>query len=119
MADSYKRKTWVRSVQQAALIAVLAGTAAGTAQAQTLNYTPSSALNGTTTFTDITAVTGSTVIATANTDDANSAAQPIGFTFNYNGAAFTEFVLNTNGLIRLGNAGPSSAASFPTFAQTP
>ena len=119
MADSYKRKTWVRSVQQAALIAVLAGTAAGTAQAQTLNYTPSSALNGTTTFTDITAVTGSTVIATANTDDANSAAQPIGFTFNYNGAAFTEFVLNTNGLIRLGNAGPSSAAAFPTFAQTP
>ena len=64
------------------------------AQAQTLNYTPGSAVNTAGTFTDL-GTTG-TVITTANTDDANSAAQPIGFTFSYNGTSFTQFVLSTN-----------------------
>ncbi|SHJ69202.1 Por secretion system C-terminal sorting domain-containing protein [Hymenobacter daecheongensis DSM 21074] len=82
------------------------------AQAQTLNYSPANAVNVAGTFTDISA-TG-TAIATANTDDANSAAQPIGFTFNFNGTAFTQFVLNTNGLIRLGAAAPSVANLFFT-----
>ena len=80
------------------------------AQAQTLNYTPTGATNIVTSFTDV-SITG-TAITTANTDDANSAAQPIGFTFNYNGAAFTQFILNTNGFIKLGNAAPSSAALY-------
>ena len=86
------------------------------AQAQ-FNYVPGNALNTTTTYTDL-AATG-TAIATANTDDDNSAAQTIGFTFTYNGTAFTQFVLNTNGLIRLGAAAPSSAAAFPPYAQAP
>jgi hypothetical protein len=48
-------------------------------------------------------------IATANLDDASSATQSIGFTFNYNGASFTDFVLNTNGFIKLGTAAPTLA----------
>ena len=84
------------------------------AQAQ-FNYIPGNAVNTTTTYADL-AATG-TAIATANTDDDNSAAQAIGFTFTYNGTAFTQFVLNTNGLLRLGAAAPSSAAAFPPFAQ--
>lgn len=77
------------------------------AQAQALNYSPGSAANVTGTYTDL--GTGGTAIATANTDDANSAAQPIGFTLTFNGAAFTQFVLNTNGFVKLGAAAPSAA----------
>jgi hypothetical protein len=81
------------------------------AQAQTaLNYPVVGATNTAGTYTDL--GTDGTVIATANTDDANSAPQPIGFTFNYNGTAYTEFVLNTNGVIRLGNAAPSTASLY-------
>ncbi|RTQ47225.1 T9SS type A sorting domain-containing protein [Hymenobacter gummosus] len=83
------------------------------AHAQGLNYTPATATNVTGTYTDL--GTNGTAITTANNDDANSAATPIGFTFNYNGAAFTNFVLNTNGLIRLGTAAPSAANMFGAF----
>ncbi len=62
------------------------------------------------TYTDL--GTNGTVITTANFDDANAAATNIGFTFNFNGVAFTQFVLNTNGFIRLGSSPPSVAALF-------
>ncbi|MFC6222974.1 T9SS type A sorting domain-containing protein [Hymenobacter artigasi] len=117
MIESYNRKTWASRLQKAGLAVLVAGGAAGAAQAQTLNYTPSTAVNVAGTYTDL-GTTG-TAIATANTDDDNSAAQAIGFSFNFNGIAFTQFVLNTNGLIRLGSAAPSSVAAFPPFAQTP
>jgi hypothetical protein len=93
-------------------VALLAGLPLAT-QAQTLNYTPTSAVNTTGTYTDL-GTTG-TAITTANNDDANSAAQPIGFTFTFNGTAFTQFVLNTNGIIRLGAAAPSVATLFGQF----
>ena len=70
------------------------------------NYNPDNATNVAGTYTDL--GTAGTAIATANTDNDNSAAQPIGFTFTYNGTAFTEFVLSTNGFIRLGAAAPSA-----------
>ena len=117
MMNSYTQKSWASSLQKAGLAVLLAGGAAGAAQAQGLNYTPTTATNVAGTYTDL-GTTG-TAIATANTDDDNSAAQAIGFTFNFNGTAFTQFVLNTNGLLRLGSAGPSSVAAFPPFAQTP
>ncbi|GAB3858745.1 hypothetical protein GCM10028822_34210 [Hymenobacter terrigena] len=81
------------------------------------NYVPTNAVNTAGTYTDL--GTSGTVITTANTDDANSAAQPIGFTFTYNGTAFTQFVLNTNGLIRLGAAAPSVANIFLSQDQSP
>ena len=80
------------------------------AQAQNLNYGTASATNTAGTYTDL--GTAGTAITTTNTDDANSAAQPIGFTFNFNGTAFTQFVLSTNGLIRLGTVAPSAANLF-------
>ncbi|WP_426058748.1 T9SS type A sorting domain-containing protein [Hymenobacter sp. B1770] len=79
------------------------------AQAQ-LGYGVTNAVNVAGTYTDL-GTTGTTIV-TANTDDANSAAQPIGFTFNYNGTAFTQFILNTNGLIKLGGTPPSTAALY-------
>ncbi|MBF9221895.1 T9SS type A sorting domain-containing protein [Hymenobacter ruricola] len=80
------------------------------ANAQSLNYPASSAtvVNGT--FTSI-ATTG-TAITTTSTDDANSAATPIGFTFSFNGQTFTDFVLNTNGFLKLGTTAPSATAMF-------
>jgi CARDB/Secretion system C-terminal sorting domain len=79
------------------------------AQAQ-LNYSASNATTVAGTYTDL--GTGGTAIATANPDDANSTAQAIGFTFNFNGTAFTQFVLNTNGFIKLGATAPSTADLF-------
>jgi hypothetical protein len=100
----------VRCLRRLGLTVLLAGGAALAAQAQLLNYSTSAATNVAGTYTDL-GTTG-TVIATANADDANSTAQPIGFTFTYNGTAFTQFVLNTNGFIKLGSAAPASAALF-------
>lgn len=45
-------------------------------------------------------------------DDDNSSVQNIGFNFAYNGTVYTQFVLNTNGFIKLGPSAPSSAAIF-------
>jgi hypothetical protein len=99
------------------LAALLAVGGLATAQAQNFGYAASTTTNVSGTYTDL--GTNGTVIATTNTDDANSTAQNIGFNFNYNGTTFTQFVLNTNGLLRLGASAPSSAAAFPTYGQTP
>ncbi|GGG57846.1 hypothetical protein GCM10011378_37380 [Hymenobacter glacieicola] len=75
------------------------------AQAQ-FAYTTFNSAIGAGTYTDL-ASTG-TAIATPNTDDANSAATPIGFSFQYNGQTFTDFVLNTNGYLKLGTTAPAA-----------
>jgi hypothetical protein len=82
-------------------------------QAQYLNYSPLRATNTAGTYTTLSTGT-SIVIPTANTDDANSTPQAIGFAFNYNGATFTDFVLNTNGFVKLGTTAPSAADLFPS-----
>lgn len=110
MTNTYTRKTWARYLQRLGLAAILTGGTAVAAQAQALNYSSTGATNTAGTYTDL-GTTG-TAITTANTDDANSAAQAIGFTFTYNGASFTQFVLNTNGVIRLGSAAPSTAQLY-------
>ncbi|RZK87741.1 MAG: hypothetical protein EOO62_38735, partial [Hymenobacter sp.] len=116
MKKPYTRLSRVaQRLRQFGLTALLAGGAATAAHAQQLNYSTAaiSASNTAGTFTDL-GTTG-TVIATANTDDANSTAQDIGFAFSYNGASFTQFVLNTNGIMRLGNAAPSVANLFANY----
>jgi hypothetical protein len=111
MKKPYNRTAgFTQRLRQLGLTALLAGGATVAAHAQTLNYAATNVVNTTSTYTDL--GTSGTTIATANTDDANSAAQNIGFTFNYNGTAFTQFVFNTNGIIRLGSAAPSTAALY-------
>ena len=105
-----------RTLRRLGLMGLLAGGTALAAQAQ-FTYTTTLSTNIAGTYTDL--GTNGTAIATANTDDANSAAQPIGFSFTYNGTAFTQFVLNTNGLIRLGANAPSSALAGSPYAQAP
>ncbi|RZK93550.1 MAG: hypothetical protein EOO62_31770, partial [Hymenobacter sp.] len=111
MKKSYTRTSGLANrLRQLGLTALLAGAAAFGAHAQGLYYTTLSSQNTTSTFADL--GTAGSAIATANTDDDNSAAQNIGFSFTYNGTAFTQFVLNTNGLIRMGAAAPSAANMF-------
>ncbi|MBJ6143433.1 fibronectin type III domain-containing protein [Hymenobacter sp. BT559] len=105
----YYATSWPR-LGLAALLAVGSLTAA---HAQTFAYPSNAAQSLVDTYADL-GTTG-TAIATANTDDANSAAQAIGFTFNYNGTAFTQFVLNTNGYLKLGATAPAA----PYFYGTP
>ncbi|MFC5269195.1 T9SS type A sorting domain-containing protein [Adhaeribacter terreus] len=71
-----------------------------------LDYKAFDGVNTTGTYTDL--GTSGTAITVANNDNANSAAQPIGFTFNFNGTNFTDFTLNTNGFIKLGTTAISS-----------
>ncbi|RZK29526.1 MAG: hypothetical protein EOO63_08865, partial [Hymenobacter sp.] len=106
MMQSYFTPSWSRL----ALAALLTVGGLSAAQAQSLNYTAVAATNTAGTYTDL-GTTG-TVITTTSTDDANSAAQNIGFTFPYNGSTFTQFIFNTNGIIRLGNTAPSTAALY-------
>ncbi len=106
-----------KQLQRLGLAALLVGGTALASQAQSFTYDPSLSYNLAGTYTDL--GTNGTVITTANTDDANSAAQNIGFSFNFNGIAFTQFVLNTNGLMRLGASAPSSALAASPYAQAP
>ncbi len=105
MTQLYNRPGLLVGAKRVALSALLGVGAMGVAQAQF--YAAANVANTTSTYTDL-GNTG-TAIATANTDDANSAATPIGFTFTYNGTAFTDFVLNTNGFVKLGTAAPTGA----------
>lgn len=99
-----------------ALAAVLvAGTTTAT-RSQGLGYAVATAQNVAGTYTDL--ESNGALIATANNDNANSEAQNIGFSFQYNGQAFTQFVLNTNGYIKLGATAPSSAALLNPFSST-
>ncbi|GAA4499582.1 hypothetical protein GCM10023172_18420 [Hymenobacter ginsengisoli] len=111
MTNPYARvSAWGQRLRRYGLAALLAGGATCATQAQNLYYTAPTATNVAGTYTDL--GTSGTAIATANTDDANSAAQNIGFTFSYSGNSFTQFVLNTNGFIKLGAAAPSAAAMY-------
>ncbi|KAA9341004.1 T9SS type A sorting domain-containing protein [Adhaeribacter soli] len=96
------KRTFTKLKGSLAIAAALAALNAGSAFAQSnLDYKAANGVNAAGTYTDL--GTAGTAITVANNDDANSAAQPIGFTFNFNGTNFTEFSLNTNGLIKLGN----------------
>src|SRR6476661_246667 len=113
MTHPYNRAGITTRVRQLALALLLTG-GASAAHAQALPYVAANVTKVAGTYTDL-GTTG-TAIAVANNDDANSAALPIGFTFNYNGTAYTDFVLNTNGFIKLGTTAPTGPM-FPNGGQ--
>jgi hypothetical protein len=83
----------------------------------TTNYPSSNVVVQQGTYTDL--GTNGTSIAMASSDDAISAAQPIGFNFTYNGVTYTDFTMCTNGYIKLGTVAPSSATLYYTTAAGP
>ncbi len=62
--------------------------------------------------------TNGIVIVTTEFDNANSDPVDIGFSFEYMCQPFSQFILNTNGFIKLGNTPPSTAALFYDSART-
>ncbi|MBF9142772.1 beta strand repeat-containing protein [Hymenobacter properus] len=96
------RRNWARAV--AALALPLLGMAS--AQAQSVaNYTFAASTG---TFTPL---SGGTVATASSTDDGVTAVQPIGFTFIYNGLAYTTFSASTNGFLGLGGQVTSNAGN--------
>lgn len=82
-----------------------------------LNYLPGGFVTSLSTYVDL-GTNGDSII-TANKDDAFSAALPIGFTFNFNGAPYDSFVFSTNGFIKLGRDTASRHFLFSSFTQPP
>ena len=85
------------------------------------NYKASNAQNITGAYTDL-GTAGSPITTNFSGgvmtfDDDNSSVQNIGFTFNFDGAAYTQFVLNTNGFIKLGSGAVSAANIYYSVAQ--
>ena len=107
---------WARRLALATASVLGLALSSPTAHGQALNYSSAATANVLTTYSSISG--SGTFIGTANTDDANSAATNIGFNFLFNGSTFTQFVLNTNGFIKLGNSAPSSPALFFTPENT-
>jgi len=71
------------------------------------------------TYTDLgsngTAITTNFYGSAMTYDDDNSSVQNIGFNFSYNGTVYTQFVLNTNGYIKLGAAPSSLQYFYPAY----
>ena len=68
------------------------------------------------TYTDLS--TNGTVITTTSFDNANSTPVNIGFSFVFGCNTFTQFILNTNGFIKMGSTPPSKADFFYSGSQT-
>ena len=73
-----------------------------------LNFKPANAGNSSGTWSNLGA--NGTSISMANMDNANSSATSIGFNFDYNGTTYTDFIVNTNGFIKMGTSAPSSTS---------
>jgi hypothetical protein len=56
-----------------------------------------------------TPITGGTVLGVPGNDDTSFPTNPIGFSFCYNGALYTEFGVNSNGWITMGNGAVTSS----------
>lgn len=92
-------------------------------KAQFFNYTKAKAvIAGNLTYTDLgtngTAITTNSSGGPMTFDNDNSSVQNIGFTFSFAGKNYTQFVLNTNGFIRLGTKGTDLAESFDVLFST-
>jgi len=75
-----------------------------------LEYSSANAVSLEGTYSDL--GTDGDAIITDNFDDANSEPVDIGFDFEFNCISFNQFVLNTNGFIKLGNKAPSKTSIF-------
>lgn len=88
------KQTWSKLK---ALFAGLLVTSSLSLSAQVSSYT-FAASSGT-----YTPITGGTVLGVPNNDDTNFPQNPIGFSFCFNGALYTQFGVNSNGWIVMGN----------------
>jgi Secretion system C-terminal sorting domain/Ig-like domain CHU_C associated len=107
MKRTYSLLGWSGNVYKrfcAALIGVVGLGLAAQAQVSTYSFSQTS---GT-----YTAVSGGTVLGIPGNDDTSFPDNPIGFTFWYNGTAYTKFSVNANGFLALGSTVLSSYNSL-------
>lgn len=104
-SSSYQRKTAYQGIKDAIISSWEHNTAYGQSLAGT--YTDLGTMG--------TAITTGFTGNAMGTDNDNSSVQNIGFNFNFNGTTYTQFVLNTNGYIKLGaNAPTANNIFYPT-----
>jgi hypothetical protein len=77
------------------------------------NYVFSAATNAS--LTDMSS--GTTLLLSANLDDSASPVNSIGFDFYFQGARFSQFSANSNGLVRLGGVAVQGASPYKPLAQ--
>lgn len=91
-------------------------------KAQFFNYTKDNAVILTGTYDDLagngTKITTNYLGQPMGTVNDNSSIQNIGFTFNFSGTNFTQFVLNTNGFIKLGTDTVSASQAVNVLSTT-
>jgi hypothetical protein len=107
MKRTYSLLGWSGNVYKrfcTALIGVVGLGLAAQAQVSTYSFSQSS---GT-----YTAVSGGTTLGIPGNDDTSFPDNPIGFTFWYNGIAYTKFSVNANGFLALGTTVSSSYTSL-------
>lgn len=75
------------------------------------NYSQTNFRTGTTTYTDISG-TGTAIAMTDNTAGSSASPQEIGFSFNFNGSTFTQFMIHADGILKLGTAAPGAATDI-------
>jgi len=97
--SSVTQRLWSNAKLCISGLAIMAGLSAQ-AQVSTYSFSQSSG-----TYTPI---SGGTVLGVPGNDDTSFPNNPIGFTLWYNGAAYTNFSVNSNGFIALGGAVVSS-----------
>lgn len=109
-----------RGLLTAALLAAGCLAGAPSAHAQ-LNYPTSGFTNTVQPWASIVGAPGTTAIpvldatSAPDTDEGQSVATPIGFTFNFQGQSMTHFILNVNGFMKLGTAGMSAPSDFAPY----
>ena len=79
------------------------------------NYSFTNCIADTVTYTDISS-TGTIIPMTDNENGSSSSAQNIGFSFTFNGTAFTQFMIHADGILRFGTSAPGSASDISTAA---
>ena len=75
------------------------------------NYSQTNFRAGQSTYADISA-SGTAIAMTDAAAGTSTTPQNIGFTFNFNGTAFTQFMIHADGILRLGTAAPGAATDI-------
>ena len=83
-----------------------------------INYIAANAVNASAIYTDL-GINGTEITTISGSyDDANSFPENIGFSFGFNGTTFTQFVLNSNGVIKLGASAPAGISLYDALASS-
>ena len=114
--SNFKLYIMKKHVLLAKMLMTLAFTGALSWGSLTSVYAQASAYGFSQTNGTYTPITGTAFLV--ESDDENSSVQNIGFNFNFAGNIFTQFVVRSNGFIRLGNVTPAGSTPISSASET-